>query len=55
MVKSYPVTGCEGQEGCEMLRLPHYLDNWLTDDSEVVSFMHRLPFTSRNIPGTHFC
>jgi hypothetical protein len=25
-----------GHGGCEMLRLPHFLDSWLTDDSEVV-------------------
>jgi hypothetical protein len=26
-----------------MLRIPHFLDNWLTDGSEVDSHMHALP------------
>jgi hypothetical protein len=29
--------------------------SWLTDGSEVVSLMRRLPFNPRKIPGTHFC
>jgi hypothetical protein len=33
----------------EMLSIPHFLDNWLTDGGEVVSIMHWLPFTSLNI------
>jgi hypothetical protein len=37
-----------------MWRLPHFLHNQLTDGGEVVSLRHWLPFTSRNIPGTHF-
>jgi hypothetical protein len=37
-----------------MLRLPHFLDNWLTDVGEVVSLTHRPPFTPRKIPGSHF-
>jgi hypothetical protein len=53
--KASPVTSREGPQGCEMLRLPHFLDNRLIDGGEVVSLMHRPPFTSRNIPGTHFC
>jgi hypothetical protein len=28
-----------------MLRLPHFLDNRLTDDGKVVSLMRRPPFT----------
>jgi hypothetical protein len=40
---------------CEMLRLPHFLDNWFTDGGVVVSLIHRLPFAPRNIPGIHFC
>jgi hypothetical protein len=31
----------------EILRLPHFLDNWLTDGGEVVSFMHPPPFSPR--------
>jgi hypothetical protein len=40
-----PITGREGPLGCEMSRLPHFLDNRLTDDGEVVSLMRRPPFT----------
>jgi hypothetical protein len=40
-----PVTGREGPYGCEMSRLPHFLDNWLMDGGEVVSLMRRPPFT----------
>jgi hypothetical protein len=41
-----------------MSRLPHFPDNQLTDDDdddEVLSLMHRPPFTPRKIPGTDFC
>jgi hypothetical protein len=31
-----------GHGGCEMSRLPHYLESWLTDDDEVVSLTRRL-------------
>jgi hypothetical protein len=50
-----PVTGHGGPEGCEMLRLPHFLDNQLTDGGEAVSLMSQLPYNPRKIPGTHFC
>jgi hypothetical protein len=40
--KTIPLTGCGGPQGCEVLRLPHFLDNWLTDGGEVVSLMHWL-------------
>jgi hypothetical protein len=36
-------TGREGPEGCETSRLPHFLDNWLTDGSEVVSLSTSRP------------
>jgi hypothetical protein len=35
--KAIPVTGREGPYGCETSRLPHFLDNRLTDGGEVVS------------------
>jgi hypothetical protein len=35
-----PITGCGGPWGCGTLRLPHFLDNRLTDGSEAVSLMH---------------
>jgi hypothetical protein len=50
-----PVTGRGGPLGCETSRFPHFVDNQLTDDCEVVSLMCWLLFTSRKIPGTHFC
>jgi hypothetical protein len=43
--KAIPVTGHGGPYGCETLRLPHYLDNRLTDDGKVFSLTHRPPFT----------
>jgi hypothetical protein len=39
-------------------RLPHFLDDRLTDGGEVVSLTARKtwpPFTPRKFPGTHFC
>jgi hypothetical protein len=51
--QSYPVTGREGPLGCETSRLPHFLDNRLTDGGEFVSPPRRPPFTPRKIPGTH--
>jgi hypothetical protein len=41
--------------GCETSRLPHFLDNRLTDGGEVVSLTPRAPFNPTKIPGTHFC
>jgi hypothetical protein len=42
-----------------MLRIPHCLDNQLTDGSKVVSPMHRPHFTTQkyyfSASGTHFC
>jgi hypothetical protein len=48
--KAIPVTGYDSPWSCEMSRLPHFLDNRLTDGGEVVSPMHRPPFTPRKIP-----
>jgi hypothetical protein len=45
MGKAIPVTGCEGPQGCVMLRLPCLLDSWLTNGTKVVSLMLRQPFT----------
>jgi hypothetical protein len=41
--------------GCETSRLPHFPDNRLTDEGEVVSLTRRPPFTPRKFSGTHFC
>jgi hypothetical protein len=38
LVKSIPVTGNGGPQGCETSRLPHFLNNRLTDDGEVARF-----------------
>jgi hypothetical protein len=51
--KAILVTGSGGPLGCETSRLPHFLDNRLTDGG--VSLMRWPPFTPRKIPGTHFC
>jgi hypothetical protein len=53
--KAIPVTGREGPEGCETSRLPHFLDNRLTNGGEVVSSTRPPPFTPRKIPRTNFC
>jgi hypothetical protein len=53
--KASPVTGCGGPQGCETSRLPHFLDNRLTDGGEIASHTRRPSFTPRNIPGTPFC
>jgi hypothetical protein len=50
--KAVPVTSRGGLKGCEMLRILHFLANWLTDAGEVVSLM---PLPPRKILGTHFC
>jgi hypothetical protein len=43
--KAIPVTGREGPSGCERSRLPHLLDNRLTDGGKVVSLTHWPRFT----------
>jgi hypothetical protein len=45
--KAIPVRGCEGPYSCETSRLPHFVDNRLTDGGkvELVSLMRRPPFT----------
>jgi hypothetical protein len=43
--KSIPVTGRGGLYGCEMLRIPHCLNNRLTDGGKVVSLNRRTPTT----------
>jgi hypothetical protein len=53
--KATRITGRGCSWGCETSRLPHFLDNRLTDGGEVVSLMLRPPIPSRKIPGSHFC
>jgi hypothetical protein len=45
--KAIPVTGHGGLQGCEMLRIPHCLDNRLIDGGKVVSPTHRPHFPSQ--------
>jgi hypothetical protein len=58
LLPSYPLTGRGGLWGCEMLTIPHCLDNRLTDGSKVVSPMHWLQSTPQkhyfSVSGTHF-
>jgi hypothetical protein len=57
--KAIPVTGRGGLQGCEMSRIPHCLDNQLTDGSKVVSPTHRPRFIPQkhyfSASSTHFC
>jgi hypothetical protein len=43
-VKAIHLSGCGGPQGCETSRLPHFLDNRLTDGGKVVSLTRRQPF-----------
>jgi hypothetical protein len=40
-IKAAPVTGLGGLSGCKILRIPHCLDNRLTDGGKVVSPTYR--------------
>jgi hypothetical protein len=53
--KAVPVTGRGDLYGFKTSRLPHFLDNRLTDSGEVISLTRRSPFIQGKIPGTHFC
>jgi hypothetical protein len=53
--KAIPGTGRGSPWGCEISRLPYFLENWLTDGGEVVNLMRWQPSTPSKIPGTHFC
>jgi hypothetical protein len=48
--KAILVTDRGGSYGCEMSRIPHYLDNLLTNGGEVVGLTHRRLST----PQKHF-
>jgi hypothetical protein len=53
------VTGLGGLWGCEVLRILHCLESWLTYDGKVVSPKHRARPTPHKhyfpASGTHFC
>jgi hypothetical protein len=53
--KAIPVARRGFPYSCETPRLPHLLDDRLTNDGEVVRLKRRPSFTYRKIPGTHFC
>jgi hypothetical protein len=53
--KAIPVTGRGGSCSCETSRLPHFLNDRLTDNGDVVSLTRRPSLTPRQIPGTNFC
>jgi hypothetical protein len=48
--KPIPITGRGSLQGCEMLRIPHCLDNRLTDGGKVVGLTHR----PRSAPQKHY-
>jgi hypothetical protein len=48
------VTGRGGPQSCERSRLLYFLENRLTDGSEVVSLTRRSPLIPKKILGTHF-
>jgi hypothetical protein len=52
--KGIPVTDRGGPYACETSRLPHFVDNGLTDSDEVVSFTRRPPFTPQEDPWFSF-
>jgi hypothetical protein len=49
--KAIPVAGHGGQQGCEILRILQFVDNQLTDGSDVV----RQPAGLYAQHSTHFC
>jgi hypothetical protein len=57
--KAIPVTGLGGLSGCERLRIPYFIDNWLKDGGKVVSPTHRPHFTPQkyycSASGINFC
>jgi hypothetical protein len=49
--RTIPVTG---REGLERSRIPHFLDNRLTDGGKVVSLTRRPPFTPEEVSWYSF-
>jgi hypothetical protein len=47
--KAMLVTGPGGLYGSETSRVPHFLDSWLTDGGQVISFTRRPRFSPRRI------
>jgi hypothetical protein len=54
--KNYPCNRPWRPMGCEMSRIPHFLDNRLTDVGKVASLTALSTlYYPRKISGTHFC
>jgi hypothetical protein len=57
--KSFPVTGLEGLQSCNTLRIPHCIEIRLTDGGKVFSSTHRQRSTPQkhyfSVFNTHFC
>jgi hypothetical protein len=51
--KAIPVTGHEGAWGCEMSKLTHFLDSWLTDVSHAASSLLQVCVEGRH-PASPF-
>jgi hypothetical protein len=56
----YAYLGLGGLRSCEMLRIPHCLENRLTDGGKVVSPTHQPHFIPQKhyyfyVSGTYFC
>jgi hypothetical protein len=53
--KAILAPGHGGLYGCEMLRIAHCVDSWLTDGGKVVSLLRRVSSLPRRIiRGTYF-
>jgi hypothetical protein len=48
-------TSMDLYRGILIHKIPHFLDNQLTDGGEAVRLTRRTPCIPRKIPGTHFC
>jgi hypothetical protein len=52
--KAIPVAGHESPYGCETSRIPHFLENRLTNGGEAVSPTRRPPFTHQEVSWYSF-
>jgi hypothetical protein len=53
--EAIPVAGRGGLQGCEMLRIPHCLDNQLTDGGEVGKLCVSGALSPEEFSGINFC
>jgi hypothetical protein len=54
-VKAIPVTGLGGLWGCEILRIPHFLENWLTNAMKLSVLHTGCALPPERSSDTHFC